>query len=306
MPEAFPYRAAIEDDIDAGGWIIVGADGERSMPQWLVDWDYTTPVTLRRRIEVDLEGMRIATGLPAASHVIAAATWRVARSELTGAIRSEAPACLSEGRGILELNVTLDGLDLGPALELETVLLLNAAAAPTPKPIAWRRASVLWRDKHKLTLMGNESQLPTAITDFAARGLPGSAPWTLSLGASLDAPAMGQIQLLINQRFEAVRAAATATIRNAADAAILSAMKVDVGRTLVERALSEDEVLDRDDWLEDSLGMVLRQSLLKARDAVGTRTDEPLDQLRELRDNDASAWAMYMAAAFGLFAEVDA
>jgi hypothetical protein len=297
MPEALPHRVATDDHVRPGAWFLVDQDEQRPMPTWLVDWDCSTTVVARRQIELDGNGIRDEVGLPASTRLLAAATWRVTHSLLNGMVRAAAPTTLADGSRVVDLEIRLSGLDLGPALELETVLLLADTRSHQGDPVAWRRASVLWKDRRKLRLMGDESQFPMAITSFPAQGLDDGAPWLLIVGQNLEAPAMGQIQLLINERFSTVTAAVQGT-STPSGSAIRSTLKVDVGRTLVERALSDDELLTHDDWPDDSLGQVLSS-------IVRTRLGEDPTLLRELRDRDPVRWAGRIASAFGLFAEVD-
>jgi hypothetical protein len=299
VPEALPHRVATSDHVRPGAWMLVVDGAPRPMPPWLVDWEYATSVIARRQIELDGEGIRREVGLPASTRVVAAITWRVADSLLNGAVRAETTTTLADGVSVIDLEVRLPGWDLGPALQLETVLLLADQHPDPGAPLAWRRASVLWKDGHKLRLMGDESQFPMAITNFAAQGLLDGAPWQLRVGQDLEAPAMGQIQLLVNERFPAVTAAVRDPASTPSGPAIRSALKVDIGRSMVERALSDDELLERNDWPEGSLGEVLET-------VVRSRLGEPPAQLKELRDRDPVAWSGRVASAFALFAEVDA
>jgi hypothetical protein len=299
MPEALPYRGASDDHVRAGAWTVV-VDGEpKPMPSWLEEWDYAMPISARRQVELDCQGIRDESGLDESTAIGLVVTWRVTGSLLNGLARPPRVLTLDSGTTLVDLSVDLAGTDLGPAIELETVLVLLSGSHLSAAPIASRAASALWRDKKKMRLLGGESQFPLAIVNFAPLGLQADAPWWLVIGVDLEAPAMGQVQLLINERFAVVVAAVKDEAGTPSGPAIRSALRADVGRTLVERALSEDEVLDRDDWPDDSLGEVLR-AIVRSR--VG---GQPADLKREM-ETDPVAWAARMAGTFHLFSEVTA
>jgi hypothetical protein len=294
MPEAYPYRPADDDHVRAGAWTMLVNDEPAVLPAWLEEWDYGTPISVRRQVEVDCAGVVQDTGLDHSTSVGLVVGWRVSGSLLSGVAGPPHALKLDSGTTLVDLAVDLAGVDLGPALELETILFLIGHHSPPTDPIAHREASVLWRDKQKVRLQGDESQFPLAIIDFVGRGLQSGAPWQLTIGDDLEAPAMGQIQLLINERFSTVVAAVTDTDATPSGPAVRSALRADVGRTLVERALREEEVLERETWPDDSLGGVLSA-------VVRARFSERPAELKRVMETDPVTWAALTAQTFGLF-----
>jgi hypothetical protein len=295
MAEALPYRVAGDTSVRAGAWTLV-RDGEVGpIPAWIEAWDYSMSVHVSRQIEIDPAALRDDTGLQPQDVVQVAVTWRVAGSLLNGATMGGVPIGLDDASTVVEIGLELPGTDLGPALELETTLLLTAPAGSRSGPVAHRPGSVLWRDTKRLKLLGDESQFPMAIVDFAAQGLAARGPWTLLLGSDLEAPVMGQAQLLVNTAFPTVVAAVREGDGPSA-AAIRSTLGADVGRMLVERALVDDEVVQRSDWPDESLGQVLRALVI-------SRIGGSFQELKLQMKTDPIAWSARMSETFRLFAE---
>jgi len=193
-----------------------------------------------------------------------------------------------------EIAIEIPGRLLGSTVTLSTALILREETPQTEGPVAWRRGSILWRDLKKTRLYGDASQFPVTEVDFADCGLDASAPWFLEIGAELELPAMGAVQLLLNSRFPLVVAAAREQGDDRPDLAVVrSQLFADIGRTLTEFALAQDKI--EQEWPEDSLGSVLSTALRRFR--------EPVSDLRRIRDHDPPAWAAKMAASFGLLRE---
>jgi hypothetical protein len=106
---------------------------------------------------------------------------------------------------------------------------------------------------------------------------------------------MGSLQLLVNAGAYRVVEALTEDDGEREDlAAIRSVVYADVGRQLVEHALTYEE-LERE-WPEESLGAVL-QALIR------TRFTESVGELRRMRDSDPAGWNAKVSAAFNLLRE---
>ena len=297
MPDALPYRSASDNSVRAGAWTLVTDGDAHPMPVWLEVWDYAMPIEARREIEIDGELLTAETALAPDTQVAVGVNWRVDSSAVNGPIVGPRGLRLSDGTRLVDLELMLAGDQLGPAVEFETFVMLESVTRRPDGPIACRPGSVLWRDKKKLKLLGNESQFPLATVNFALHGLPPGTPWTLMVDNELEAPVMGQVQLLVNERFPAVVAAVRGEDQPSA-AAIRSALQVDVGRMLVERALCDEELLSRSEWPDESLGQVLRT-------LVASRVRGPLKDLKSQMENDPVGWSARMNESFRLFADVE-
>ena len=154
---------------------------------------------------------------------------------------------------------------------------------------------MLWQDTKKVRLHGDSSQFPLSVVDFAEADLDPGAPWYVDLGNDLELPAMGAILLLLNERHPLVVAAAKDPSSERPELAVIrSVMFADVGRTLVEYALGQED-LERD-WPDDSLGAVLKA-------VIKSYFGQSVAELRLLRDTDPVRWSATAASSLGLLRE---
>lgn len=292
-----PYRCPDEGSVRPGPWTLRTGDVRNALPDVIATWDYQATLHLERRIEVDIEKVLEQTGLGEHAPLALGVLWTANPSALRGA---PARVPLRGRSGDVEVVVTasLDGRLLGGTLEIETALFLERALEKSPRPRAWRAGSVLWRDTAKCRLQGDAPLFPIAVVDFSALGHDPRAPWFVEVGNDLDALALSSVQLLVNTRAEEVVEA----LENAADpsdhhAAVLSAMYYDTGRTLLESALSREDLQPGRDFEEETLGDVLSGLLVQ----LFPRYD--LTALRRLRGQDPPRWASEVAAALALFSK---
>ncbi|ALE76426.1 hypothetical protein AD006_24915 [Pseudonocardia sp. EC080610-09] len=176
----------------------------------------------------------------------------------------------------------MPGGELGGRLDLSTVLTLRSAGREVGSPAAPRRpGSVLWRDVHPVMLQGDAVLFPLSVVDFGALPYPTGAAWHLELGHDLEAQALGSILLLANERREIVTGAlAAAADPGDADRRVLSAVRTDVIRSLVERALVDDGFDLDEDYPVGSIGALLA-AVLRA-----TFPDRSPEALRVERRHD--------------------
>jgi hypothetical protein len=114
---------------------------------------------------------------------------------------------------------------------------------------------VLWSDRFSVLLQGDAVLFPLAVADFHDLPYPTKASWYLEVGDDLEAAALGSVLLLANERREVVVKALTAAAAPTdADRRVLSTLRTDVLRSLVERALSNEDFLDEVDYPTGSLG----------------------------------------------------
>ena len=262
MSRAFPFLRPPSDVVTAGPWSRTVADGTEPMPATLPDWDYDTVLALARPVAVDGLRARLLSGLTASADVDLTVHWYATSSALRGHVwRTAVPA---KDGAELDVIFELSGGDLGGSLELITSLTLRqtdpAASAAAPR----RPGSLLWSDRHRTLLQGDSSLFPLAIADFHELPYPTQAPWYLQIGDDLEAAALGSILLLANERREVVvTALAAAGSPSDADRRVLSTLKTDVVRILVERALTDDDFTDRTTYAVGSLGALLTRILAK-------------------------------------------
>jgi hypothetical protein len=292
--DAAPYITPSDDVVRAGAWTTAHDDDTvTALPAWLPHWDISHELKLGRVLEIDLDALYEQTRIPPATRLAISVVFA---SEFEDDVFSDQLE-VTTGTANREIEIEIPGSRLGSTLSLVTALMLRDEARQTDQPLAWRRGSILWNDTKKVRLYGDGSQFPVSVVDFADCNLDAAAPWYLEIGSDLELPAMGGVQLLLNSRFPLVVAAAHGGDDDRPELAVVrSALFADIGRTLVEHALSQDN-LDRD-WPDDSLGVVLAAQLRRFR--------EPATDLRRLHDDYPSQWSAKIAAAFRLLKEPSA
>ncbi|NMO53841.1 hypothetical protein HH310_21990 [Actinoplanes sp. TBRC 11911] len=295
---AWPYRRVRGDLVKASPWTIdPDTDGEREVPDSLPDWDYQTDLRLRRRISLDSAACREVAGLPPDASLAISVRWNALPSLLRG---SAAWLPLRDDSQEYLVDVEIEGERLGGIVNLETMLVLAAPDKPRPA-VAHLVGSNLWNDQIEIRLQGNAPLFPIAQVPFSESSLPYKAAWFLELGADLNATALGAIQLLVNQEHPTIVAAVgRASSPNDVDRAVLSALRSDVVRTMLERAL-EDEAFDMTEVFEkDTLGAVL-QGLM--RTYMSSYMDDGLLEIRRIRASDPPMFATIVQAATDLLAD---
>lgn len=293
MADALPYLVPSEEAVRAGAWTVRMDSGKSGLPEWLPYWDMSQTLQATRELEINLDRVYSESHLPE--------TCRLGLSVVyTSDLEDKAHVTtFDETHGTIhpQVDIEIPGSFLGTAITLSTALVLRESGEQVEDPVAWRRGSVLWSDRKKVRLYGDSSQFPITELDFGERGsaLDPGAPWFLQIDSDLELPAMGAIQLLLNSRFPLVSSAVRSVGGGQPElAAVRSELFADIGRTLVEFALAQDE-LNRE-WPEDSLGTVLTSVLT-------SHFRESVTDLHRLRDHDPAVWAAKLAATFGLLRE---
>ncbi len=273
MTRAFPFLRPPGDVVDAGPWSRTAADGTEELPGELPDWDYDTTLSISRPVRVDGLRARRSSGLPDDAEIDLTIRWSASSSALRGrAWRAAVPP-----RDDVELGVEfeLGGEELGGVLELATVLTLRRARDGALPAAPKRPGSVLWSDRHQVLLQGDAVLFPVALADFHDLPYPTKAAWYLEVGDDLGAAALGSVLLLANERREVVvNALTTAGAPTEADRRVLSTLRTDVVRALVERALANEDFTDDVDHPTGSLGALL---------AAVLRTTFPAFEVEALR-----------------------
>jgi hypothetical protein len=292
MGDALPYAVSSDDAVRGGAWTVAADGTTRELAAWLPHWDISQSLRSSRLLDIDLDRLYEDTDIPNSSRLGLSVSFL---SEFEDEAYSE---ILDRRTGRLSTEITVEILGelLGSTVTLATSVILRDEVPQTDQPVAWRRGSVLWSDLKKVRLYGDASQFPVTEIDFADFGLDAGAPWFLEIGAELELPAMGAIQLLLNSRFPLVVAAAREQAADRPDLAVVrSQLFADIGRTLIESALAREEIGTEAAWPDDSLGSVLSAAL--------NRFPESVSDLRRIRDRDPPAWAAKLAASFGLLRE---
>lgn len=256
MSRAFPFLRPPADTVNVGPWSRLTADGGDPLPETLMDWDYDTTLSLFRPLTIDGARARRAGGLADGSELDLTVQWFASSS----ALRGRAWRCSVPDVDGFEAAVAFDlpGGDLGGTLELVTSVTLRAAAAGSSAAAAARPGSVLWSDRFRVLLQGDNTLFPIAPADFHDLPYPTGAGWYLHIDEDLEAAALGSLLLLVNERHDVVmQALDTAASPTEADRRVLSTLRSDVLRVMVEHALTHEDLSDEVDYPPGSLGALL-------------------------------------------------
>lgn len=292
MSNGMPYRTPISGCVRPGAWLLERDGRQTPLGDRLIDWDASTDLHLTRTIEVDVPRLRDETRLAEAPLAIGVVWW--SDRHLRGRAAIERLDATQSGRA--EPAFTLAGRDMGERLTLETRVIL-AGPGPADEPTTARHpGSVLWSHRHRVRLQGEDARFPMQIAAPTAFGFDPNAPWCVQIRAELESPTLGALHLLLNAENGAVCEAAAAPDSGPIAQAVMSTMRYDVGRILVDFALERDELWTRE-WPEDSLGASLTQLV------HGLFPNQSREILLNSRRADPSGWAAQLAGKFALLAE---
>jgi hypothetical protein len=256
MTRVFPFLRPPTDVVSVGPWSRLSPDGIEPLPDALLDWDYSTTLSLHRPVIVDGRRLRELAGLTEDAAVDLSVQWSATNSLLRGrAWRSSLPA---DDAFEVTIEFGLPGGDLGGALELATSVTLRSSPPLSSPAAPARPGSVLWSDRHRVVLESDTALFPIATADFHDLPYPTGAGWYLHIDEDLAGAALGSILLLVNERHDVVmRAVRSASTPSEADQRVLSTLRADVLRVLVERALTDEGLQEEADHPAGSLGALL-------------------------------------------------
>ncbi|WP_088817439.1 hypothetical protein [Kytococcus aerolatus] len=163
--------------------------------------------------------------------------------------------------GVVHLQLDLEGAVLGGTLTVESVVILDL---PDPgHPLAATAAGVVvWREQTSYTLEGDGNRLQTQQLSFSEQGLGlPAAAWRLHVEeeAGLDDLAGAQVFLYLNSDHPRLTSLLEG---DAPDPLLLSALRLEMERRLVEAALDRFEELEtRSTYDEGSFGEALDRAL---------------------------------------------
>ncbi|MFE5656723.1 hypothetical protein ACFQ9H_11135 [Streptomyces sp. NPDC056517] len=286
---------AAYDSVSMTDWSLKSEDGGAvPLPSSIPDWDFQSDLTLETVLNVDLDAVRASTALPPESELILTVVWSASGS----GVRRLADQVPMHGTGSrsAQLTFVVAGRDSGGTLSVETQLVL-AKSIENPDPTGPQRAgSILWRHDVRVRLQGDASQFPMAVVDFKATGYPENAPWYLDISPNLEAATMGAVVLLVNDNTPVVlNALRKADKASYSERLIQSALRQDVLRLMVERAVSDDELEEHSVFEPDTLGHMLL-GLIRTY-LPGTT----LTSLRTMRQSDPALLSARVQHAVGLF-----
>lgn len=294
---AAPFALAPADALKPDPWMLWRGETAVELPASIDNWDVATPITVTRKVAIDVDRLRRVCHLPNAVLNVAA-TWYASGTRLRGGSHAmELPTHGTQHECRIE--VTAPGTELAGALRLSTLVVL-AATPQDPHPLsASTPGSVLWRDSQETLLEGVGSRFPMEVIDFASTGwLPSGASWYFDLGHfDLEAPVLGSVRLLINRASTEVIAAVTTQDPGPQAQAVRDFIRLDTCRCLLRAGLRDPEFIERaEEYAEDSLGITIRRlarALFPDREfseLVDLQTEQP-EQLETALQNALDVFA---------------
>ncbi|MGH7553508.1 MAG: hypothetical protein ACREMQ_10840 [Longimicrobiales bacterium] len=169
---------------------------------------------------------------------------------------------------------------------------------PTGPLAPSRQGAILWTDKAAVLLEGEAARFPVVLVDFERFpfATPGAA-WYLDVRrGALDHSTLGALCLYINSTHSEVVRATQAAADDPAARAIVSALRYDITRALVNVALDEEEFVRAPDaYADDTLGATFRRLLHLIA------PDQTVESLHGLRDGGTGELECMIQARVGLF-----
>lgn len=291
-----PYRVPAEEAVRAEPWRLRLEDEDIMLPPAIPEWDYHLDLRLRRTVGIDLARVRRESGLPLDAALVLSSVWTATGSNLSGP--AEQIGVHGTDTATVELDFTLRGADLGGLLVLDTALLLGERRHDARPSVPRRAGSVLWSDRRSIRLQGDAPQFPMAVIDFAHTSFPDGAAWHLQISGGLHSATMGSLLLLVNEQ----NTVTTTAFRNAAgprpvDRTVLSAVRADTARTMIEHALVNEEFTEEAGFPEGSLGA----TFLDLFDRLFP--DQSIADVRLRRQQSPALFASDLQAAVKIFEE---
>lgn len=242
--DVLPYLVPDPALVRASAWQRQTGGEPELLTDCVPDWDYRTQLVIDSTVEADPVEVREACHLDDGSPIVWAVSWRATDTGLLGPATS-----VSFTAGIEALRLTVNPMRAGATLVLTRRLVL-ARDRPGARPgEAARAGSVLWSDYHTVRLIGDAAMFPVEVVDFRALRKPSDASWYLNLPASADEPAMGSVQLLINESDrELVEAITRRAAPSDAQSVLVGELEEGVALEIVRWAVSRwDELVDAED-----------------------------------------------------------
>ncbi|MGP3707817.1 hypothetical protein [Gordonia paraffinivorans] len=190
-----PYFVPSDALIAPSPWLRRVEDEWEPLGEAVDNWDYRTILQLRCSVTIDATEVREQTGLTDGSPIALVLGYRALDTYLAG---RNTVIPLQDGAVDAELTVHPD--DAGALIGVTRRLVLLRDRLIHAPGEAHHAGSILWEDEHRVQLAGASTMFPTEVVDFEAFGLNPNASWHAILPPSPDAPAMGALLLLLNEK----------------------------------------------------------------------------------------------------------
>ncbi|ENC6369354.1 hypothetical protein ABKX81_000912 [Aeromonas veronii] len=254
-----PYKRASAQRLIAEGWEILTDKQYTLLPPILSGLDYSSFLTLRRKIILDVHGVRSDCGLAHDVSLLATASWSSPGTMLRRKLAST-PIVDEDNPCIIELAGDVAYSNIAETLHIDTSILMVSRPKSSTQLTARHIGTVLLQERQTVHLDSSQSFFPVEVVDFS-KGYWANpeAGWRLSWNVfNLDQSFLGSVRLLINAAHPRVVHAVTGETPNAEALAIRSAIYFDTAKALVNGALTSEEFLERNgDYADGSCGKVI-------------------------------------------------
>lgn len=251
-----PYLVPRPGTVFLGPWELL--DGEWSpLPQEFDGWDSGTDLVIRRTVRVETDRFRQETGLD-----LTQTSFAVSWTSSTTGMRDALPPINLAANGLDVFEARLPGDRIAGSVDIRTSLCLARPSDAQPPGVARLPGSVLAEHHQRVVLDRGDQLFPVDAIDFAATRLPPDAAWHLETSTDLAAPFFGSFRVLVNTRDTELAQAVARGARDKRQQALLDDLESGVATVLAEMAVMlQDELNDRPDWPQDSIGDVLGRFL---------------------------------------------
>lgn len=262
-----PYLVPSEDTVRMSSWELVAPEGKSPLPDVISDWDYSTDLVVESTLRADIERFLHEAGLPAATPLRLATSWR----SIDGNVGFRGPRTALDSDPCTQ-RLVLPGGEVGPEIVIRTRIVLGQAPDSPQPGRAHLTGSVLWGHDRRLTLVGPVARFPVEIIDFEAARIDKDASWMLEL-LDFSAPVLGGLVLYINSRDKAL----VDEVSSGRIGPLWETLSEGVAVRLLDAAVRNSDSLTGEEWDENSLGATLLR--------LANRAEGGLRALTQLRDS---------------------
>src|SRR5882724_5940545 len=268
-------------------------NGEERPGAMLKGWDYGTDVTASRRIKLDVPAARIASGLSANSTLRVAVLWSTGAGFEARELGFSSRVQLSgDDPRVVEVSLVIPGERLASAFALTTEIVLEARGTRSGQSSAIEIGSRLWSDDVTIALEGSGPRLPVVLVELD----PPDSAWSLRSTAEwLYSHPSAAIHVLVNRRREDICRALLSRPPDEKDRLVRSALKFDIGRQMIERALDDQDFDDDAAFGPQTSGEAIRQRLRIVFPGLS------IEEVRAFRSTERERYERQLQASHQLF-----
>lgn len=242
--ESLPYRTVREDRVRAFWYLGLNGTGHE-LPERLSGWDPVRPVEATVKAEIDVEGALADVGLDRPDNVVVALVWSSSGTRMRGCAEKTSLRADPQQQS-LTLECSIPGEQLAESVDLSVLVVLAEPLIGAP-PLTPRRAGArLWSQTRNVALSNQIGRFPMQWVDFGEAGLPADASWYLDWQPrDLHRRVDNGLCLLLNSKNEWLQTALRESETEDDRLSLLTRMiRYDVGRTMLMRALHNDELVE--------------------------------------------------------------